>query len=415
MEDTLGNVSESWKKNLYAIVVAEFLVLIGFSFVQPFMPLFIQEIGNYTNRETAFWAGIATGITGIVMFFSAPLWGIVADRWGRKPMVLRAQFGSAIVLALMGLSPNVPFLIGMRFVQGLLSGTVAAASALVVAFTPTNRMPYAMGLLMLATFSGASFGPALGGIIADVVGYRATFFITGGLLVAGGFIVLFLVEEKFERPAAGKGTGLGSILSLVKSREMLPLLLAICILHASPQMISTIVPLFIRNLNPAIKAATASGLAFSLMCVLAAISSVVAGRLGGRISLKKMLVFSCLISGFLYLPPIWAATVTQLIIFIALTGLFQGGFTTSVNTLVSLSAPREQQGVAYGIAQSANALGSGLGPLIGGVLTALLGFKPVFAVAGGLFMLVSFVVYKNVSGVPSSGKDTPGTRWKTVE
>ena len=78
----------------------------GFSFVNPFMPLFIQELGNFTNQKAAFWAGIATSASGIAMFFSAPLWGIVADRWGRKPMVLRAMFGSAVLLGFMGLAPN---------------------------------------------------------------------------------------------------------------------------------------------------------------------------------------------------------------------------------------------------------------------------------------------------------------------
>ncbi len=124
---------ESWRRNLYVISIAEFVVIAGFGFVTPFMPLFIQKLGNFTNQEAAFWAGIATGSSGIAMFLSAPGWGIVADRWGRKPMVLRAQFGLAAVLTLAGLSPNVYYLIGLRFVQGVLGGTVPAASALVSA------------------------------------------------------------------------------------------------------------------------------------------------------------------------------------------------------------------------------------------------------------------------------------------
>ena len=87
------------------------------------------------------------------MFLSAPLWGIIADRWGRKLMVLRAMFGAAVVLALTGLAPNIYYVIALRFAQGLFSGTVAAASALVAASIPNNKMPFAMGLLMVAVFS----------------------------------------------------------------------------------------------------------------------------------------------------------------------------------------------------------------------------------------------------------------------
>ena len=391
--------SESWQRNLYAIFAAEFIVIMGFSFVNPFMPLFIQELGAFTNQQAAFWAGIATSASGIAMFFSAPIWGIVADRWGRKPMVLRAMFGAGTVLALMGLASNIYLVIALRFVQGLFSGTVAAASALVAASTPRNKMPFAMGLLMVAVFTGQSFGPLVGGFIADSLGYKAAFFITGGLLFSGGFIVLLFVKEKFERPAKGQSASLSSLLRLAKSREMLPLLLALCALHAGPNMITPIISLFIRELNPSGMAATASGLAFCFMGVVAAISAVIAGRLGGHITLKKILVISCLGTGLLYLPPMLAQTVTQLVIFIALTGLFKGGLMTSSNALIGLSVPRSQQGIAYGVAQSANALGNGLGPLIGGSLAPLIGLRSVFGVTGGLFMLISVAVGKLLRGV----------------
>jgi len=385
---------ESWRRNLYAIFLAEFIVIMGFSFVNPFMPLFIQELGAFTNQQAAFWAGMATSASGIAMFFSAPLWGIVADRWGRKPMVLRAMFGAGVVLALVGLAPNIYYVVALRFAQGLLSGTVAAASALVAASAPRNKMPFAMGLLMVAVFMGSSFGPLAGGFIADSVGYKAAFFITGGLLFSGGFIVLSFVKEKFERPAKGQSASLSSLLRLAKSREMLPLLLILCTLHAAPQMMTPIISLFIRELDPEGMAATASGLAFCFMGVVAAISAVITGRLGEHITLKRILVISCLGTGLLYLPPMLARTVTQLIIFIALMGLLKGGLMTSSNALVGLSVPRNQQGIAYGLAHSAHALGSGLGPLIGGSLAPLMGLRPDFGVAGGLFMLIGVAVGK---------------------
>ena len=393
-------VSESWRRNLYAIFIAELVVIMGFSFVTPFMPLFIQQIGNLTNREAAFWSGIATGSSGIAMFFSAPLWGLIADRWGRKAMVLRAMFGSAVVLALTGLAPNIFYVIALRSAQGLLSGTVAAASALVAAFTPRDRMVFAMGLLMVAVFSGTTLGPLFGGLMADAFGYKATFIVTGVLLFTGGLIVLFFVKEKFERPDRQNQTSLADILRLARSREIFPLLVALFALNAGPQMISPIIPLFIREMAPGGATASASGLAFSLMGVVAAISSLVTGRLGGRISLKKILIVSCVGTGLLYLPPMWAGTVAQLLIFITLTGLFKGGLMTSSNTLVGLSVSSRQQGIAYGIGQSANALGNGIGPLVGGSLATMVGLKSVFGVASGLFMLIALLVAKLLDNKP---------------
>ena len=393
-------VSESWRKNLYLIFVTEFVVIMAFSFVNPFLPLFIQELGDFNNKQAAFWAGIALGGGGLAMFLSSPVWGIIADRWGRKPMVLRAMFGASVILALMGIVSNVYAFIALRCSQGLLAGTVAAASALVAADTPRNKIPFAMGLIMLAVFGGSSFGPFLGGFLADKVGYEATFFITSALLFSGGLIVLFFVKERFDRPIPGQGASLGNLWHLAMSREMLPLLMAICALNIGPPMISPMIPLFIRELDPRVAAATASGVAFGLMGLVAAISSVVASRLGKRISLKKIMVFSCLGTGLLYLPPMWATTVTQLLIFIALMGLLNGGLMMSANSLISLSVSQSQQGIAYGLSTSAQALGGGLGPLIGGSLASLLGFKPIFGVAGGLFILVAVLIIKLLVGKP---------------
>jgi len=144
---------------------------------------------------------------------------------------------------------------------------------------------------------------------------------------------------------------------------------------------------------------TASGLAFGLMGMVAAVSAIITGRLGGHISLKRILVISCLGTGLLYLPPMWARTVTQLVIFIALTGLLKGGLMTSSNALVGLSVPHNQQGIAYGLAHSAHALRSGLGPLIGGSLAPLIGLRSVFGVAGGFFMLTGIAVAKLLARV----------------
>jgi len=333
---------EPWQKNLYAIFIAQFFVIMGFNFVNPFLPLFIQELGNYSNEEAAFWSGMATAAFGITLFLSGPLWGIVADRWGRKAMLLRAQFCSSFILLGMGFSPNVFWVVALRAVQGLFSGTMTAAQAMVAGGTP---------------------------------------------------------REKFERPPDGESVSLVSMLRLAMSRQMLPLLMTLCVLQVGPQMIHPVIPVFIRDIDPAAKAATLSGITFGLMGVTAAISSIATARIGGRISLKTILVFSCLTTGLLYLPPVWAGTVSQVILSIALTGFLKGGLMASSSALVGLSAGQAQQGIAYGVAQSANALGIGIGPLLGGILAPLVGLRAVFGIAGGLFMAIGLFVFRLLSDV----------------
>jgi DHA1 family multidrug resistance protein-like MFS transporter len=385
-------ISEPWKKNLYAIFIAQFFVMVGFNFVNPFLPLFIQQLGGYSNENAAFWSGMVTAGLGVALFISGPLWGIVADKWGRKVMVLRAQYLSSLILVGMGLAPNVYVVLALRIAQGFFSGTMTAAQAMVAAGTPREKMPFAMGLLLTAVFTGTTLGPLLGGVMADALGYRATFYVTGALLFLGGTIVLFFAEEKFVRPSAEEAVTIKGLVKMAFSRQMLPLLLTLCALQLGPQMIQPVIPIYIRDIDPLVKAATMSGIAFCAMGVTSAVSSLFAGRIGSRISLKKILIFSCVGTGLLYLPPVWARTVLALIIFIGLTGFFKGGLMASSSALVGLSAAKTHQGIAYGVAQSANALGISFGPLIGGLLSPLFGLKSVFAVSAGVFIVVGLAV-----------------------
>jgi DHA1 family multidrug resistance protein-like MFS transporter len=386
----------SWKRNLYVMFAAEFIVIMGFSFIMPFMPLFVQQLGDFSSSEAAFWSGISIGGSSIALFLSGPIWGVISDRWGRKPMVLRALFGSAIIQALAALSPNIYVFVALRFLQGLFSGTVPAASALIASTSPRDRVPYAMGLLMVSIFCGTTIGPSIGGFLADIFGYRASFFVASGLLLIAGLLVLVLVKEDFQRPV--KENSLGDVWRLLASRTILPLLVTICVIGMSQQVVQPIITLFIQELNPAGPVSTSAGLAFTLMGLIAAISSVVVGRWSKRINLRKILALSCLGAALLYLSPIWVNTVMQIILLVGLMGLFQGANLTSTSSLISLTLPGSQMGIAYGLSQSATALGNGLGPIIGGGLVSILGLRYVFAVSAGLFLLAGLLVIRYIRG-----------------
>lgn len=376
----------SWQKNLAANFAAELLAMAAFSFVDPLLPLYIQQVGGFTTKEAAFWAGTAASGMAVAMFLISPLWGLLADRFGRKGMVLRAMFGGAAILSLISLAPNIYLIIVLRWMQGLVTGSVAAMMALASSLVPRNRMSFAMGIIMLAVFGGQFLGPLVGGYIADNLGYHTTFYASGAFLLLAGFAILILVKERFERPDRGQTTSLRSMLRLAISRQMTPLLIVMCLLNMGQSAVVPIISLRVRELLPYGDAATVAGLTFSLIGLAAAVSSLVSGRLGQRVNLKTILVFSSIAVGILYLPPIWAGSVGLLACFLALTGLLRGSVVTSSNTIVGLSVLEDQQGTAYGLSQSASALGGGFGPLIGGGLAKVVGLRPIFALAAGLYI-----------------------------
>jgi DHA1 family multidrug resistance protein-like MFS transporter len=239
----------SWRRNLYVIVAVEFAVLLAYGFSNPFMPYYIQDMGSFTDSQAAFWSGLATTAFGLTMFLSGLVWGILADRWGRKPMVLRAILGVAVISAGMGLAPNVYWVVGLRAAQGLFSGTMAAASAMVSANSPREKIPFAMGLLTVAMYAGNTLGPFIGGVIAEAVGYQNCFYVIAAVYLAGGLAVLFFTKEDFVPEIKRWGSTLSSLGRLAKSREILPLLVVLCVLSIGPSVLTPVVPLIIKALG----------------------------------------------------------------------------------------------------------------------------------------------------------------------
>ena len=131
-----------WRRNLTAMWIAQTLSIIGFSFTSPFLPLFLRELGLRDQNEIVWWAGLMNAASALVMAVTAPLWGALADRYGRKPMVLRSMFGGAIIIGLMAIAPNVQTLFALRLIQGALTGTVTASIALVASITPRENRRY---------------------------------------------------------------------------------------------------------------------------------------------------------------------------------------------------------------------------------------------------------------------------------
>jgi MFS transporter, DHA1 family, multidrug resistance protein len=386
-------VNTSWQRTLAACFVAELMAMIAFSFVDPLVPLYIQKIGGLTINQAAFWSGIAAGGLGLSMFFISPIWGLLADRIGRKPMVLRAMFGGAIVIFLLAVAPNIYMVIALRWAQGLISGTLVAVIALTGSVVPRNRMSFSLGILLLASFGGQSIGPLIGGAIADNFGYNTTFYASGTLLLIATAIIYFFVHEKFERTTRSQNTKIGDLLRLATSRQMLPLLTVMALINIGQAAIYPIIPLRVKELvtqDPA----TASGLTFSLIGLAAAISSVVGGRLGERINLKSILVFTSLVVGLLFIPLIFANSLVVLVVFLALTGLLRGALATSSNTMVGLSQEAGQQGIAYGLSASAGSVGNAVGPILGGGLASRVELRYTFGLAAGLFLLLGIVAAK---------------------
>lgn len=158
---------------------------------RPVLALFLKDLGADSGNQATLWSGLINAGGAGVMAITAPFWGVLSDRYGRKPMLLRSMFAAPFTVGLMGFATAPWHLLALRFVEGAFTGTVTASTALVAAASPKARLGYSLGLVQTAVFSGASPCPLFGGLLADQIGYRPTFAVSAALLGSAGVIVLF--------------------------------------------------------------------------------------------------------------------------------------------------------------------------------------------------------------------------------
>jgi len=382
-----------WKKTFYASWIAQVFSIVGFSCVIPFLPLYIRSLGVEGDASVARWAGVIGGATGFTMTIFAPIWGGLADRYGRKIMVLRSMFCGAVVLCLMAFSRNPVDLLVLRLMQGVLTGTVTASVALVSSVTPADRSGYTLGMMQAAVFGGVSVGPFLGGIIADNLGYRPTFIVAACVLLAGGLLVKFFVWEDFTPIPAEQRRHIGSFRTVMASTGFLVMVILLFQTNFANRIVSPIFPLFVEELRgESAGVATVTGAILAAAGFAAAVSAAVLGRFGDAWGHKTILVMATLFAGIFTLPQAFANSVGQLFALRVLFGLAAGAIMPSVNAIVRSVTSEHNLGKAYGITSSANCLGMAFGPIAGGYIAAGMGLSAPFLLTGILLIFTSALV-----------------------
>ncbi len=373
----------NWKKTLIAGWTAQFLSILGFYFVSPFFPLYLQEIGAKTPQDAAFWGGLVSFAGSFALFIFSPLWGAIGDRVGRKPMVLRAFFGSGIFIFFMSFAHSPSQLVFYRFLHASFAGTVSASLSLISTIIPEEKVPFSIGIMQSAIYTGASIGPILGGFLASSMGYRASFYFAFFIYLIGGLIVLFLIHEDFKRPNTQKDVS--SKEGAVDIFKLLSIYLIFQFLFTLGNRASyPVLPLLIQELGRGIRD---TGFVFGISSIASAISSLFVAKLLERMSAYRLLKYLFFTSALTFFPVYFINTPLQLIIIRTLTGFFVGGIIPAFNSFVTEIIPNSSRGKAFGLTSSAYSLGNAFGPLIGGIVGAHIGFREVFLFSGTLFIL----------------------------
>lgn len=388
---------ENWKRNLIICWFGTFITMVGMSQIAPILPIYIKQLGISDVTMIEQLSGIAFGVTFVVSGIFSPIWGKLADKYGRKPMLLRASLGMAIVVLLMGFVHNVYVLIGLRLLQGTISGYSTACTTLIATQTDREHAGTALGTLSTAGVAGSLLGPMIGGYLEGVTGIRSVFFITGVLLLIVFIATILFVKEDFQ-VSKEKALKFKEVWDIIPNKNlMIAMFVTSFVLQLAFYSIEPIITVYVTDLSKnATNIAFISGMVFSTSGLANILAARRLGRLSDRIGAHKVMLVALIFAGIIFIPQAFVKNPWQLMGLRFFLGLSAAGLNPSINAIIKKITPDKIVGRAFGFNMSAQYFGTFGGSILGGQVAAFLGIKYIFFITSTLLLLNGLWVYKLV-------------------
>lgn len=401
---------ERWRVNLYTVWFSQIISLMSFGFGLPFLPFYIQELGITDPDQLKVYTGILTAAPAITMGIMAPIWGLLADKWGKKLMLLRAMLFGAFILAGMAMATRVEHLVALRLIQGMFTGTVTASSALIASNTPRERLSYALGFLSSSTFIGFSAGPAIGGLVAEILGYRISFFIGAALMVLDFFLVLFMIKDaKGSAPSSQKEQQPETKSVPFFTPVLIIMLIVLFFMRVSRTVFNPYLPLYVQDVRASIEGtARITGIISGITGFATAASGLTLSRLGDKYDklsvLKTLLGIGIILSAPLILTnSLWAFTALYGVLFFAI-----GGIEPVIMSVTSGSVPPQKRGMLFGVQGLVGSIGWAVSPLIGSMVSIRFSLKALFVIIPIFLFLALITTF--IGNIYRRNCDTPDTK-----
>jgi MFS family permease len=368
----------TWKRNLAVCFFGSISTIVAMTLLLPFLPLYVEQLGVTDHAAIVQWSGIAYGATFFTAALTAPLWGRLADRYGRKLMLIRASLGMAIAMSLIGVAHNIWQLVALRLLAGLLGGYTSGSMLLIAAQTPKARSGWALGILSSGIMAGNLVGPLIGGTLPPLIGIRATFLIAGAVIFVT-FIATTLLIREAPRPARVRGEKARGGWGLVADkRPIVAMLVTGLLLMVANMSIEPIITVYVAQFVQSSQVTFVAGLVMSAAALGSILSASLLGRLADRVGHWNIIVVCLAASGLLLIPQAFVTNGWQLIILRFLMGLALGGLLPCIASVIRHNVPEGVAGNILGYSVSAQYTGQVVGPLAGGFVGGHIGMRAVF-------------------------------------
>jgi len=405
---------EPWQRDQYVVVATVALAHIAFDLTQPFMPLYIRdELGMSDVGDAAFWSGLVVGATPLFGSIMGPIWGAMADRFGRKPMVLRALVMIAIMQAVTAFVPDVYWLLGVRILMGLFAGFTPMAMALAISVSPREKMAQAIGLVQAAQFLPLAIGPAIGGVLSDHFGLRVNFMLTGVILIVPAALLFFLVKEQGFGGSSKRGAlaaPRGSVLALLTLPGFAVALGIVFLARFTDRSLPPILPLYLVELGtPPAQLATITGFVVAAGAVAAATSSMLYGRWARPETTRRLLLIGLAGGAAFSLLLALAGSWQEVVVHRVILGLLAGGTMSLAFTIGAHMVPAGRSGVTLSVLTSCGQLGGALSPVLAGLIGQVSLSYALMANAGAYVVAFALAAVAAPRAAPPAASSSSGT------
>ncbi len=388
--------SQHWQRNLAVCVFGCFTTIVAMTLLLPFLPLFVEQLGVTDHAAIAEWSGAAYGAAFFSAGLCAPLWGRLADLYGRKLMLIRASLGMAVAMSLIGLAQNVWQLVALRLLAGFLGGYASGSIVLIATQTPKSRSGWALGVLSSGVMAGNLAGPLIGGFLPPLIGIRWTFFAAGAVIFVTFLATTFLIKEERRRPGPRNTRPRGGWSAVPDNGPLLAMLATGMLLMLANMSIEPIITVYVAQLVPdAGQVTRVAGLVMSAAALGSILSASRLGRLADRIGHWNVIIVCLLVSAVLLIPQAFVTTGWQLVALRLLMGLALGGLLPCIASVIRHSVPDGVAGGMLGYSTSSQYAGQVVGPLAGGFVGGHFGMRAVFL--GTSVLMAAGAVYNWLS------------------
>ena len=390
-------MKESWRQRTLTICAAQFLTSLGFTIVMPFLPLFMQELTVSIPIDPTLWIGLVLGAQGLTMMLVSPIWGMVGDRFGRRLMILRATLVGGLVMICMAFAASVEQLFVLRLAQGFATGVVSASSSYISSDVPPRYRGQALGWVSTARLTGFAAGPVIGGVVSDMLGYRASFWLNGGFMIASGLLVLLLLPEQRAVDAArGLRMPFVRLFDLLRRPGVSSLYSFVFLTHLAVTFVTPFASLYITQLNRSlgqfeVPIATAAGAVFGLHAVTGALGALTLGPLTDRYGGRPVLLACAVVSTCLFAPQGFTTHLWQQTLLYSAAGFAIGGIYPAVLALLAEVSADGQQGAVFGLENSIRAAARTVAPALSSAVAWQLGLSAVYVATAIVFALLALL------------------------